>query len=195
MHENRETSLASAPADRSGKANSHKPDTHAREESDCAVIPMKQPNKEADVSAEVEEGRAQTKENGAEPHRRPIQSGERVSQGLGGVRQVARERKQERFTALRVVASSSNDKTVRLWDVNVDHWTAPACDIANRNLTPEERTQLFPGEILRPTCPNIKWMCQSLLIYRIKRRATTNGRARACSPSSRQATIVDSVKK
>ena len=100
MHENRETSLASAQADRSGKANSHNPDMHAREESDCAVIPMKQPNKEADASAEVVEERAQTKENVAKPHRRPTQSGERVSQGLGGVRQVAREKKQERFTAL-----------------------------------------------------------------------------------------------
>ena len=53
MHENRETSLVSAEADRSGKANSHNPDVYAREESDCAVIPMKQPNKEASVSAEV----------------------------------------------------------------------------------------------------------------------------------------------
>ena len=33
MHENRETSLVSAEADRSGKANSHKPDEYAREES------------------------------------------------------------------------------------------------------------------------------------------------------------------
>ena len=31
---------------------------------------------------------------------RPTQSGERVSQGLHGVRKAARERKQERFTAL-----------------------------------------------------------------------------------------------
>ena len=46
------------------------------------------------------EGRAQTKENDAEPDTSPTQSGERVSQGLSGVRQVARERKQERFTAL-----------------------------------------------------------------------------------------------
>src|ERR1051326_3549767 len=100
MHENRETSLVSAQADRSGKANSHKPDTHAREGSDCAIVPVKQPNKEAPVSAEVAEGRAQTKENNAEPGRSPTRSGERMSQGLGGVRQVAREKKQERFTAL-----------------------------------------------------------------------------------------------
>jgi RNA-directed DNA polymerase len=100
MHENRETSLVSAPADRSGKANNHKPDAYAKEESDCAVVPVKRSNKEAVASAEVVEGRAQTEENDAELDTSPTQSGERVSQGLGGVRQVAREKKQERFTAL-----------------------------------------------------------------------------------------------
>ena len=100
MHENRETSLVSAEADRSGKANNHKPDAYAREESACAIVPVKRLNKEASVSAEVVEGRAQTKENDAGSGTSPTRSGERVSQGLGGVRQVARERKQERFTAL-----------------------------------------------------------------------------------------------
>ena len=92
--------MVSAQADRSGKANSHKPDMNAREGSDCAVVPVKQPNQEAVASTEVVEGRAQTKENDAEPGTSPTRSGERVSQGLGGVRQAARERKQERFTAL-----------------------------------------------------------------------------------------------
>ena len=92
--------MVSAQADRSGKANNHKPDMNAREESDCAVVLVKRPNKEAIVSAEVVEGRAQTKENDAEPGTSPTRSGERVSQGLGGVRQAARERKQEQFTAL-----------------------------------------------------------------------------------------------
>jgi RNA-directed DNA polymerase len=100
MHENRETSWAPAQAGRSGKANSHNPDMYAREESDCAAVPVKQPNKEAVASAEVAEERAQTKENDAQPSTSPTQSGERVSQGLGGVRQVAREKKQEQFTAL-----------------------------------------------------------------------------------------------
>jgi group II intron reverse transcriptase/maturase len=100
MHENRETSVAPANAGRSGKANSLKPGAHAAEESDCAVVPVKQPNKEGDASAEVVEGRAQTKENHAKSGTSPTQRGERVSQGLGGVRQAARERKQERFTAL-----------------------------------------------------------------------------------------------
>ena len=100
MHENRETSFAPASAGRSGKANSHNPGTHAGEESDLAVVPVKQPNKGAQATAEVAEGRARTKENDAEPGTSPTRSGERVSQGLGGVRRAARERKQERFTAL-----------------------------------------------------------------------------------------------
>ena len=41
-----------------------------------------------------------TKENIMEPNTQPTQSGERVSQGLQGVRQRARENRQERFTAL-----------------------------------------------------------------------------------------------
>jgi hypothetical protein len=35
-----------------------------------------------------------------EPNTQPTQSGERVTQGLNGVRERARENKQERFTAL-----------------------------------------------------------------------------------------------
>ena len=46
------------------------------------------------------EGRPVTKENMMEPNTQPTQSGERVSQGLHGVRQRAKENKQEQFTAL-----------------------------------------------------------------------------------------------
>jgi RNA-directed DNA polymerase len=70
------------------------------EESECAIVPMKLTNKEAQASAEPAEGRAQTEENDAQLNTRPTRSGKRVSQGLGGVRQAARARKQERFTAL-----------------------------------------------------------------------------------------------
>ena len=73
---------------------------HVQEESDCAIVPMNQPNKEGQSSAEVGEGRAQTKENIAQSNMSPTQSGKRVSQGLRGVRQAAKVRKQERFTAL-----------------------------------------------------------------------------------------------
>jgi len=57
-------------------------------------------NKEEQSSAEAGERRAQAKENIAQSNTHPTQSGERVSQGLRGVRQAARERKQEQFTAL-----------------------------------------------------------------------------------------------
>ena len=107
MHENRETSRASrANRDRFGKVNNHKPDRHAREESDDAIVLMKPPNKEAQASAEAVEGRASIKENSVEPSTCPTPSGKRVSQGLGGVRRVARERKQERYGS----AAPSDDR-------------------------------------------------------------------------------------
>jgi hypothetical protein len=61
---------------------------------------MNQPNKGESSPAEAGEGRAQTKENIVRSNTSPTQSGERVSQGLSGVRQAAKERRQERFTAL-----------------------------------------------------------------------------------------------
>ena len=101
MHENREISGASRQdRDRPAKALSHKADMHAPEKSDCAVVPVNQPNKGEQSPAEDGEGRARTKENIGQSNTSPTQSGERVSQGLSGVRQAARERKQERFTAL-----------------------------------------------------------------------------------------------
>ena len=75
--------------DRSGKAESRTPDVYAGEESDRAVIPMKPPNKEAQASAEVVEGRARTKENTSQSHTSPAQDGRGVSQGLAGVRHVS----------------------------------------------------------------------------------------------------------
>jgi len=87
MHENRETSsVFPASGDRSGKAQSRTPDMYAGEESDRAILPMKLPNKEAQASAEVAEGRARTKENIGQSHTPPAQYGYGVSQGLAGVR-------------------------------------------------------------------------------------------------------------
>ena len=102
MHENRESSWTSwlPQQDRSAKAINRTADTNVQEQSDCAVVPMNQPNKEGQPSAEVGEGRAQTEENIVPPSMLPTQSGKCMSQGLNGVRQVARDRKQERFTAL-----------------------------------------------------------------------------------------------
>src|SRR6516162_8273120 len=102
MHENREISCTSwsSDQDRSGKALNRTTDVNVQEKSDCAVLPVNQPNKEGQPSAEVGEGRAQTQENVVQSHMHPTQSGKCMSQGLDGVRKAARERKQERFTAL-----------------------------------------------------------------------------------------------
>jgi RNA-directed DNA polymerase len=102
MHENREISCTSwsKDRDRSAKAINQTADVHVREKSDCAVVPVNQPNKEVQTSAEVGEGRAQIEENIVRSHMPPTQSGKRMSQGLRGVRKAAAERKQERFTVL-----------------------------------------------------------------------------------------------
>src|SRR5271168_3209191 len=103
MHENRETSRAPRPErerGRSAKVQSHKADTHALEESDRAIVSMNQTNKEERSSAEPGEKRARAKENIVLSNTHPTQSGEQVSQGLSGVREAAKKRRQERFTAL-----------------------------------------------------------------------------------------------
>src|SRR5207244_2866289 len=103
MHENREISGASRSnqdRDRSEKAISRTAGRQVPEESDRAVVPVNLPNKEEQSSAEAEEERARTKENIAQSNTHPTQSGNRVSQGLRGVRQAAKERKQEQFTAV-----------------------------------------------------------------------------------------------
>ena len=102
MHENREISCTSwsIDQDRSAKALNQKADMNVQEKSDCAVVPVNQSNKEERSSAETGKGRAQTEENIIQSRMRPTQSGKRMFQGLDGVRQAARARKQERFTAL-----------------------------------------------------------------------------------------------
>jgi RNA-directed DNA polymerase len=102
MHENREISSTPWSDDqgRSAKAISRTEDVYVPEKSDCAVLPVNQPNKGRQLSAEAGEGRAQTRENIVPSHMHPTQSGQRISQGLDGVRKAAKERRQERFTAL-----------------------------------------------------------------------------------------------
>src|SRR5262250_2965048 len=94
MHENREISCTSwsADQDRSAKAINRTADANVQEKSDCAVLPVNQPNNEGQLSAEAGEGRAQTQENIVQSHMRPTQSGKRMSQGLHGVRQAAQAR-------------------------------------------------------------------------------------------------------
>jgi len=64
---------------------------NAAEESDRDEVPMNQPNKEAQASAEVGEGRSRSKENIEQSHTPPAQNGERVFQGLIGVRRAKRD--------------------------------------------------------------------------------------------------------
>jgi len=93
MHENREISSTPWCDDqgRSAKAKSRTADMHALEKSDCAVVPVNQPNNEGqEPSAEAGEGRAQTEENIVQSHMRPTQSGKRMSQRLRGGRPAAR---------------------------------------------------------------------------------------------------------
>jgi RNA-directed DNA polymerase len=64
------------------------------------VVPMSQTNKTGPPEAQFGEGRERTTENTLEPDTCSTQSEGRVSQGLQGVRHAAKERKQEKFTAL-----------------------------------------------------------------------------------------------
>jgi len=101
MHENREISDTPWKVQgRSAKAINRTADMHVAEKSGCAVVPVKQPNKGRPFPAEAVEGRAQAKENIDQSRMHLTQSGDRMSQGLDGVRKAARERKQEQFTSL-----------------------------------------------------------------------------------------------
>lgn len=108
MHENRETSPLSEQgkqSDRPEKAKGRTTGTNEGEESDCTILPMNPSNKEGTEmnlpTTEAGEERVRIKENVREPRTDPTQSGSsHASQGLAGVRQAAKERKRERFTAL-----------------------------------------------------------------------------------------------
>jgi RNA-directed DNA polymerase len=83
---------------------------HGHEKSDLAIVATKPANKAANVlaaqsastqaAAESVERRAGTKGNADEQSTHRTQGRDRVSQALERIRQVARERKKERFTAL-----------------------------------------------------------------------------------------------
>jgi hypothetical protein len=84
MHENREISSAPWSDDRgrSAKAINRMADMNVQEKSDCAVVPVNQPNNEGQQpSAEAGEGRTQTAENIVPSRMRPTRSGKRMSQG------------------------------------------------------------------------------------------------------------------
>jgi len=101
VHLHRNTQPAAQPGRRSaGEGQSHKARVYVYEESHSGTVPMNQSNKDRKPSAENEEERPLIKENAGQPNTHPTQGGERVSQGLAGVRKAAGNNKEMKFTAL-----------------------------------------------------------------------------------------------
>ena len=73
---------------------------HGREKSDPAIVAMKPANKVALAAAELVEPRAGAEGNAGQQNTRRTQTRARVTQALDRVRQAARQRKKELFTAL-----------------------------------------------------------------------------------------------
>src|SRR6266851_1624583 len=93
--------LRSQPDSRSaGEGSGRTARAYVCEESHSGVLPMNHSNKDTRLSAESGEGRPLIKENAGQSNTYPTQSGDRVSQGLAGVRKAAREHKEMKFTAL-----------------------------------------------------------------------------------------------
>jgi len=102
MRENRETPPVTGSSEpvRLEKATSYETSTHAGGESDERVVPAKRSNNGEQSPAEGVEGSRSTEGNTEEAHTLRTQGRERVSQGLGGVREAARRDKKQKFTAL-----------------------------------------------------------------------------------------------
>ena len=73
---------------------------HGREKSDPAIVAVKPTNKAGQPDAGLVEPRAGTKGKAGQQSTRRAQNRESVSQALDRIRQAARQRKKERFTAL-----------------------------------------------------------------------------------------------
>ena len=73
---------------------------HDPEKSDSAVVAVKPPNRAGSPAAEAVEPRAGTKGNADQQSTHRTQTRERVTQALNRVRQAAKQRKKEQFTAL-----------------------------------------------------------------------------------------------
>ncbi len=74
--------------------------THGREKSDPAIVVLKPANKAASAAAELVERRAGAEGNARQQSTHRTQTRARVTQALDRVRQAARQREKERFTAL-----------------------------------------------------------------------------------------------
>ena len=98
---------------------------HDQEKSDSAIVAGKQPNKTGKPVAEAVEPRAGTKGNAGQQSTLRTQTRDRVSQALNRVRQAARQRKKERFTAL---LHHVNVETLRLAFYALKRKAAPGVD-------------------------------------------------------------------
>ncbi|WP_189402000.1 group II intron reverse transcriptase/maturase [Mesorhizobium sp. M2E.F.Ca.ET.166.01.1.1] len=120
-----------------------------REKSDVAVVAMKLTNKAGKPAAESVEPRAATKGNADQQTTRRAQDRESVSHALERIRQVARLRKQERFTSLfhhlnletlrtafyalrRDAAPGVDGLTWRAYEADLDHLIENLCDRLQR---------------------------------------------------------------
>src|SRR5271165_6431918 len=74
--------------------------THGREKSDSAIVAGKPTNKVEQSAAEPVEPRAEAEGNASQQSTCRAQDRESVSQALERIRQAARQRKEEKFTAL-----------------------------------------------------------------------------------------------
>ena len=74
--------------------------TYGCVKSDAAILAGKPTNKAEQCAAESVERRTEAKENASQQSTRRAQNRESVSQALDRIRQVARHRKKEKFTAL-----------------------------------------------------------------------------------------------
>src|SRR5487761_368926 len=73
---------------------------HEWQQSDTAVVPMKQPNKAGQPAAEVVEGRAVVKGNARQSSTSRMQGRTRVNQALERIRGAAKRDKKRRLTSL-----------------------------------------------------------------------------------------------
>ena len=74
--------------------------THGREKSDSAIVAGKPTNKAEQSAAEPVEPRAEAEGNAGQQSTRRAQDRESLSQALDRIRQAARQRRKEKFTAL-----------------------------------------------------------------------------------------------
>jgi len=97
---------------------------NGREKSDSGIVAVKPTNKAGRPAAEPVEPRPGTKGNADQQSTHRTQSRARVTQALSRVRQAARQRKKEPFTALSTTSTSircgrhstrSNAKPRRAW--------------------------------------------------------------------------------